>query len=257
MKRWIAGRKALILVGLALGLVVGSAAIASAFPAGTEAFPTGDTSCMAAEGLAPQLRKESELRAACAPSAPVAEVGEVRQPVPSTPSTSPVVAVLPWLAVGLAFVIAVAVTGIRARKGGHGRPGPKTAVATIALAAVVLLTASCGEADPVAGQGGAASAEASEPIGEEQLSRVDLEDGSWPFLDLIGSGLLACEDDGSITFTPPAGGDTYAVNRLAQDAGYANIEGISIEGRPMGPILERGLGLCPADLPSGAAEPAS
>src|SRR5688500_18302497 len=99
MKTWSTGRKALILVGLALWLVVGSAAMAFAYPAGSESFPTGDTSCAAAEGLAPQLRKEPELRAACAPSAPISDVREIRQPIPIT---SPVPALLPWLAVALA-----------------------------------------------------------------------------------------------------------------------------------------------------------
>ena len=127
------------------------------------------------------------------------------------------------------------------------------------LVALMVLTAACGNGDPASEQESASStSEAAEPTGEEQLSRVDLEDGVWPFLDLVGSGLLACEDDGAITFTPPAGGDTYAVNRIAQDAGYADIKGIlSDEALPIDPILERGLELCPADVPSEAAEPAS
>ena len=136
-------------------------------------------------------------------------------------------------------------------------------IRTAILVALMALTAACGNGDPASEQesesaSSTSTSEASEPTGEEQLSRVDLEDGVWPFLDLVGSGLLACEDDGAITFTPPAGGDTYAVNRIAQDAGYADIEGIlSDEALPIDPILERGLELCPADVPSGADEPAS
>ena len=268
MKTRIAGRNVLILMGVALLLVVGSAAIAFAYPAAGESFPTGPTggtSCAAAEGLAPQLRKEPELRAACAPSAPViVEVPDVRQPAPITATGSPVRALLPWIAVALAIAAAVSVRSIRARL--RTQSGALTGVVSLALVVLMLLTG-CGSGDPAPTQEAvSATSEVPEPSGEEQLSRVDLEDGAWPFLALVGSGTLVCEDDGAITFTPPAGGDTYAVNRVAQDAGYADISGISCkpgtenpgcpENPSLDPILERGLELCTTDIPPEASEPA-
>ena len=101
-------------------------------------------------------------------------------------------------------------------------------IASIILASLTSLAVACGDGDAALPEEVTSSPSpeaASAPTGEEQIFRADFED-PWPFLDLVGAGLLACEEDGSITFTPPAGGETYAVNRIAQEAGYADIEEI-------------------------------
>jgi hypothetical protein len=118
MRTPFAWRKVLALVSVSLWMTIGGSAIALAFPAGPEDFgsQTGGSACVVADGLAPQLRKESELRAACAPSVPrTAPVADARQPVVST-TGFPVAAVLPWVGVAVAFGTAVALATIRVRR---------------------------------------------------------------------------------------------------------------------------------------------
>ena len=116
MRNGLGWKRGLAAMGIGIWLVAGAAAMASAYPAPHEDFGsrTGTSSCAAAQGLAPQLRKEAGLRAACAPSAPIVEVDAPAQPV-TVPTSSPSFNLIPWLAVAAAFVTAVTMATIRVR----------------------------------------------------------------------------------------------------------------------------------------------
>lgn len=104
----------------------------------------------------------------------------------------------------------------------------------VRIAALLVLTLglACGSAAPV----------------DEPVSQAEFGD-AWPLT--IDRGTVRCEPPGAVVFQAPDGSD-YGVNGVATSQGYPELAPIwaddpdpLVPKKSIGPLLDRGLALCP------------